>query len=91
MSLSNIVIILFRDINKELETMRQLLKEIVKRITDNLLGKSSNGSDHGGFTREENQSVKHWYNLFYLLFISIIESIVGSIFFMQSYRSNGSI
>jgi len=27
--------------------MKQLLKEIVKRITDNLLGKSSSGSETG--------------------------------------------
>ncbi|CAF0915074.1 unnamed protein product [Adineta steineri] len=33
------------DLNTELEMMKQLLKEIVTRITDNLLGKSGNGLD----------------------------------------------
>jgi hypothetical protein len=40
--------------------MKQLLKEIVKRITDNLLGKSSNGSEtgrHSRMTRDGSQSV----------------------------------
>ncbi|CAF3740085.1 unnamed protein product [Rotaria sp. Silwood1] len=41
------------DINQELETMKQLLKEIVKRITDNLLGKSNNNSEPIHLTREE--------------------------------------
>ncbi|CAF5165246.1 unnamed protein product, partial [Rotaria magnacalcarata] len=43
------------DLNNELETMKQLLKEIVKRITDNLLGKSNNGSENGHLTREGSQ------------------------------------
>lgn len=50
----------FRDLNQELETMKQLLKEIVKRITDNLLGKSINSSETGRqsrLTHEETQSV----------------------------------
>lgn len=50
----------FRDLNQELETMKQLLKEIVKRITDNLLGKSSQNSDTGrqnSLTHNESQSV----------------------------------
>ncbi len=41
--------------------MKQLLKEIVKRITDNLLGKTSNGSETGRFSRltqDGSQSVK---------------------------------
>ena len=47
--------------NQELETMKQLLKEIVKRITDNLLGKSMNSSETGRqsrLTQEESQSVR---------------------------------
>lgn len=50
-----------RDLNQELETMKQLLKEIVKRITDNLLGKSMNSSETGRqsrLTQEESQSVR---------------------------------
>ena len=46
--------------NDELETMKQLLKEIVKRITDNLLGKSSNSSETGRqsrLTRDGSHSV----------------------------------
>ena len=48
------------DLNDELETMKQLLKEIVKRITDNLLGKSCNSSETGRqsrMTNNESQSV----------------------------------
>jgi hypothetical protein len=59
----------FRDLNKELENMKQLLKEIVKRITDNLLGKSNNGSETGRqsrLTRDGSHSVKIE---FYLLII----------------------
>ena len=51
---------LFSDLNDELETMKQVLKEIVKRITDNLLGKSSYSSEtgrHGHSTRDESHSV----------------------------------
>jgi hypothetical protein len=51
---------MFSDLNDELETMKQVLKEIVKRITDNLLGKSSNGSEtgrHGHSARDESHSV----------------------------------
>jgi hypothetical protein len=44
-------IIFFRDLNQELDSMKQLLKEIVKRITDNLLGKSSSGSENGRQSR----------------------------------------
>ncbi|CAF0997942.1 unnamed protein product, partial [Didymodactylos carnosus] len=35
------------NLDTELETMKQLLKEIVKRITENLLGKTGNGSEGG--------------------------------------------
>ncbi len=38
--------------------MKQLIKEIVKRITDNLLGKSSNAVETGGLTREESHLVR---------------------------------
>ena len=40
--------------------MKELLKEIVKRITDNLLGKSMNSSETGRqsrLTHDETQSV----------------------------------
>ncbi len=50
-----------RDLNEELEMMKQLLKEIVKRITDNLIGKSSNSSETGRqsrLTRDGSHSVR---------------------------------
>jgi hypothetical protein len=42
--------------------MKQLLKEIVKRITDNLLGKSSASSENGRqsrLTRDGSHSVRN--------------------------------
>jgi hypothetical protein len=51
--------------------MKQLLKEIVKRITDNLLGKSNNGSETGRqsrLTRDGSHSVIRKNYLFILIF-----------------------
>lgn len=47
----------FSDINKELEMMKQLLKEIVTKITENLLGKSINDSSLERQTTDESRSV----------------------------------
>jgi hypothetical protein len=55
--------------------MKQLLKEIVTRITDNLLGKSSNGLDTDGQSRRthsDTHSVKKRNNLI-LRFIYIFD------------------
>jgi hypothetical protein len=68
-------IYIFRDLNTELEMMKQLLKEIVTRITDNLLGKSSNGLDTDGQSRRthsDTHSVKKRNNLI-LRFIYIFD------------------
>jgi len=58
--------------------MKQLLKEIVKRITDNLLGKSSNGSETGRqsrLTRDGSHSVIRKNYLFILFFFFKLYSI----------------
>jgi hypothetical protein len=65
-------IYIFRDLNTELEMMKQLLKEIVTRITDNLLGKSSNGLDIDGQSRSDTHSVRKRNNLI-LRFIYIFD------------------
>lgn len=57
--------------------MKQLLKEIVKRITDNLLGKSNNNSDNERLAREGSQLVNKKISIIdhVLLFIGFLESI----------------
>lgn len=84
------------DLNDELEAMKQLLKEIVKRITDNLLGKSCNSSETGRqsrMTNNESQSVgtlqrpRHFVGLI----LGSIECTIGAIIAMQSCRDDGSV
>ena len=53
----------FRDLTQELESMKQLLKEIVNKITQNLLGKSSIESSPERVNNDISHSVYHLYLL----------------------------
>jgi hypothetical protein len=56
---------LFRDLNKELEIMKQLLKEIAIRITGNLFDKSTNNLPTGQqilLTHDDSHSVCIHFN-----------------------------
>lgn len=56
---------MFRDFNKELEIMKQLLKEIAIRITGNLFGKSTNNLPIGQqtlLTHDDSHSVCSHFN-----------------------------
>jgi hypothetical protein len=53
--------------------MKQLLKEIVKRITDNLIGKSNNGSENGRQSRLTHNGshsvvIKEFFLCFFFIF-----------------------
>ena len=75
--------------------MKQLLKEIVKRITDNLLGKSGNSSEtgrHSRMTNNESQSVgMSGKRQFVGITLGLIEPHIGTIVAMQSCRDDGSV
>ena len=66
---------LCRDLNTELEMMKQLLKEIVNRITDNLLGKSTNGIETDRQSRGT-QSETHSVNIRATLLLDFIRHLL---------------
>ena len=94
---SLVVLPMIRNLNFELNSMKQLLKEIVKQITQNLLDKSMNSSRTerpSRLRRDESHSVRrHLPTREKQMFIlhCILESTVRSIISIQSWWSDGSI